>query len=194
MRYSGWWEKEFETLDVPYADRGPITSEWLEIFKILWTEEYPEFHGKHYDFDGIQFFPKPIQKPHIPIWVGGHTRRALRRTALYGDAWHPTRQTPEYVAENIPYLRQQIEAAGRSFDDITLSLKRTLHFTDLGIEESGSVRSKSAMIGTTQEVIADVHKCAEVGIEQLTYDFRTSNVDECIGIIEHFADKVIPQV
>ena len=190
----GWWEKEFETLDVPYSERGPMTNEWLEIFKILWTEENPEYHGKYYSFDGIQFYPKPAQKPHIPIWVGGHTRRALRRTALYGNAWHPSRQSPEYVAERLPYLRQQTEAAGRSFDDITISLKRALHYTDVGITESENVRATGTMIGTTQEVIADIHKCAEIGITQLTYDFRTNEIDECINLLEYFAEKVVPVV
>jgi probable F420-dependent oxidoreductase len=83
----GWLEKEFETLGVPYAQRGPMTDEFLQIFKVLWTEADPQFHGQFYHIEGIQFYPKPVQKPCIPIWVGGHTRRALRRAARYGDCW-----------------------------------------------------------------------------------------------------------
>ena len=79
-----------------------MTDEYLTIFKTLWTEDEPEFHGEHYDFDGIYFAPKPVQRPHLPIWVGGHSRRAIRRTVKFGDAWHPTRQTPEFVARNLP--------------------------------------------------------------------------------------------
>ena len=96
----GWLEKEFETLDVPYSERGPMTNEWLEIFTNLWSEQEPVYSGNYYSYDGIFFEPKPVQQPRIPIWVGGHTRRALRRTAKYGDAWHPSRQTPEYVTRN----------------------------------------------------------------------------------------------
>ena len=96
----GWLEKEFETLGVSYAERGPLTDEFLEIFRTLWYDDDPEHHGKHYDFDGIQFYPKPVQNP-LPIWVGGATRAALRRTAKYGDCWHPSRQTPEFIASNI---------------------------------------------------------------------------------------------
>ena len=72
----GWLEKEFETLGVPYAARGAVTDEWLAIFKVLWTERDPAYHGTYYRFSGIQFWPKPVQQPSIPIWVGGHTRRA----------------------------------------------------------------------------------------------------------------------
>ena len=187
----GWLEKEFETLGVPYDQRGPMSDEYLQIFKILWTEPNPEFHGKFYDIDGIQFNPKPVQKPHIPIWVGGHTRRALRRTAKYGDCWHTTRQTPDFVAQNLPYLRQQTEKAGRDPASISISLKRSLHFTDLGAAEGGSVRSGGVVIGTTQEVVDDVYYCRELGIDQLTYDFRVDGTDASREVMEHLADKVL---
>jgi probable F420-dependent oxidoreductase len=187
----GWLEKEFETLGVPYDQRGPMSDECLQIFKILWTEPDPEFHGKFYQFEGIQFNPKPVQKPYIPIWVGGHTRRALRRTARYGDCWHTTRQTPDFVARNLPYLRQQTEKAGRDPASISISLKRSLHFTDLGTAEGGSVRSGGVVIGTTQEVIDDVYYCRELGIDQLTYDFRVEGTDASIEVMEHLADNVL---
>ncbi len=190
----GWLEKEFDTLGVPHAERGPMSDECIEVYKCLWTEEYPEYHGKFFEFDGIQMYPKPVQKPHIPIWVGGHTRRAIRRTVAYGDAWHPTRQTPEYVADLLPYLRQHAEMAGRNPDEITISLKRSLYFTDLGMTERSTIRTGAAVIATTQQVIDNVLHCQELGIHQLTYDFRANSVDECVQALEHFADKVAPAV
>ena len=73
----GWLEKEFETLDVPYSDRGPMTNEWLEIFTNLWSEEEPAYSGDYYSYDGIYFEPKPVQQPRIPIWGWrAHTPRA----------------------------------------------------------------------------------------------------------------------
>ena len=188
----GWLEKEFEILGVPYDQRGPMSDEFLQIFKILWTEDNPEFHGQFYHVDGIQFYPKPVQQPHIPIWVGGHTHRALRRTAKYGDCWHTTRQTPDFVAENLPYLRQQTERAGRDPASISISLKRSLHFTDIGLGEGNTVRTGGAMIGSTQEVIDDVYYCREVGIDQLTYDFRVDGMDQLIQVMERLADRVLP--
>ena len=190
----GWLEKEFDILGVPYADRGPMSDEFLQIFKILWTERNPEFHGRFYNLDGIQFYPKPVQQPHIPIWVGGHTRRALRRTAKFGDCWHTTRQTPDFVAENLPYLRQQTERAGRDPASISISLKRSLYFTDLGVGEGSSVRTGGTVSGNTQEVIDDVYYCRELGIDQLTYDFRVDGLDESIEVMEHLADRVLPVV
>lgn len=188
----GWLEKEFDTLGVPYDQRGPMSDEFLEIFKVLWTQNNPDYHGKYYHIDGIQFTPKPVQKPHVPIWVGGHTRRALRRTAKYGDCWHTTRQTPDFVAQNLPYLREQTEKAGRDPAGVSISLKRSLHFTDMGMGEGGTVRTGGAVIGTTQEVIDDVYYCRELGIDQLTYDFRVEGIDACLEAMEHLADRVLP--
>ena len=190
----GWLEKEFDVLGASYADRGPVTDEYLQIFRTLWTEQEPEFHGEHYDFDGIYFAPKPVRDGHIPIWVGGHTRRAVRRTVKYGDAWHPTRQTPEFVARHLPYMREYSESVGRDPSEITMSLKRTLHFTDLGIDEGPANRSNGALIASTGEVIEDVGACREIGIDQLTFDFRTSNIDHCIRTMEHFATRVAAAV
>ena len=189
----GWLEKEFDILGVPYADRGPMTDEFLQIFNALWTEETPDFQGRYYQIDGIYFEPKPIQQPRIPIWVGGHTRRALRRTARYGDCWHTTRQTPDFVAQNLPYLREQTERAGRNPSDITISLKRSLHFTDLDRSAEGvGVRSGGALINTTPAVIDDVHYCHELGIDQLTFDFRVDGIAPSIRVMEHLAEQVLP--
>jgi alkanesulfonate monooxygenase SsuD/methylene tetrahydromethanopterin reductase-like flavin-dependent oxidoreductase (luciferase family) len=188
----GWLEKEFDVLGVPYSQRGPMSDEFLEIFKILWTEPDPEFHGRFYHIDGIKFHPKPVQKPHIPIWVGGHTQASLRRTARYGDCWHPTRQTPEFVAKNIPYLRNQTEKQGRDPDSILVSLKRSLHFTDIAISQETSVRSGGALIASTREVADDLNRCWEIGIGQLTYDFPVDGLDDGIRVMEHLAEHVLP--
>jgi probable F420-dependent oxidoreductase len=190
----GWLEKEFETLDVPYSERGPMTNEWLEIFTNLWSEQEPVYSGNYYSYDGIFFEPKPVQQPRMPIWVGGHTRRALRRTAKYGDAWHPSRQTPEYVTRNLPYLYEQVEAEGRRHDDITISLKRSLHISDIGVSGGGSGGNTTGagISADTQSVIEDIKKCADIGIHQLTYDFPMPDIEECMRILEHFAEKVAP--
>ena len=188
----GWLEKEFDTLGVPYAERGPLSDEFLEIFKVLWTESDPEYHGRYYDISGIQFYPKPVQQPHIPIWVGGHSRPALRRVAKYGDCWHTTRQTPDFVAQNLPYLREQTARAGRDPAAISISLKRSLHFTDLDARQGETVLSGGAVIATTREVIDDVYYCRELGIDQLTYDFRVEGSAAVLRVMEHLAAEVLP--
>ena len=75
-----------------FAARGAVSNEYLEIFKKLWTEDRPSHVGTHYQFEQLKFAPKPVQNPHPPIWIGGHSA-ALRRVARYGDGWHPVGST-----------------------------------------------------------------------------------------------------
>ncbi|MBT6273806.1 MAG: LLM class F420-dependent oxidoreductase [Chromatiales bacterium] len=185
----GWLRKEFEILGAPFEERGPMTDEYIEIFKCLWTEELPNYQGRFHQIDGITFEPKPIQSD-VPIWVGGHSKRAIRRTVHYGHAWHPTRQSPEYVESMLPYLRAYAEERGRDPASITVSLKRGLHFTDLDMTEGGNPNADGTLVGTTDDVIRDVEHCQSIGIDQVTFDFRTSNVDDCCRVLDNLAEKV----
>ena len=181
----GWWKEEFAALQAPFEDRGLATDEYIQNFKTLSQDKDPEFNGETYQFSNIAFFPKPNG---IPIWIGGHTKRAIRRTVKYGDAWHPTRLTPEKIKEMKLYLDEQCQIHERNTEEITISLKRTLHFTDIGINTNSKLRSQSALIDSTNKIIEDIKKCAEVGIKQLTFDFQTNNLDECVNIMEHLAN------
>ena len=86
---AGWVAEESAMLGVPFAERGPMTDEYLAAMRELWTSPAPSFAGKYTQFSGLHFEPKPVQKPHPPIWVGGHGRASLRRAAEIGAAWHP---------------------------------------------------------------------------------------------------------
>ena len=185
----GWWKEEFAALDAPFEKRGLATDEYLQIFKLLWTSDVTEFHGETYEFSNIAFFPKPVQKPNgIPIWIGGHTKRAVRRTVKYGDTWHPTRLRPDQIENMLPFIDQQCEKHDRKRDEITISLKRTLHFTDIGIETNSRIRSKAALIDSTHTVVEDIKHCEDLGIKNLTFDFQTNKTEECIKIMEHLMD------
>ena len=76
---AGWMAEESAMLGVPFAERGPMTDEYLAAMRALWTSPAPSFAGKYTQFSGLHFEPKPLQKPHPPIWVGGHGRASLRR-------------------------------------------------------------------------------------------------------------------
>ena len=189
----GWLQKEFEVLGASYQDRGPVSDEYLQIFRLLWTEENPAFHGRFYQFDGIQFWPKPVQSP-LPIWVGGHSKRSIRRALTYGQAWHPTRQTPGFVAEHLPYMRQEAARLGRDPASLTISLKRSLHITDIGVTDAVAFQSGNALVGPTQAIIDDARRCQDLGIQQLTYDFRTDDVKAQLAMMERLVERVIPAV
>ncbi|MCE2391459.1 MAG: TIGR03619 family F420-dependent LLM class oxidoreductase [Proteobacteria bacterium] len=114
----GHLEREFEVLRVSRPQRGPITDEYLAALKVLWTEEKPRFEGEFTSFDGIVFEPKPVRKPHPPLWIGGNSPAAIRRAARFGDGWVPWKITPEELPACLEELRAQpgFEARDRPFD------------------------------------------------------------------------------
>ena len=80
---------EFEALGVPFTERGRVTDEYAEALKVLWTEPNPSYAGKYVAFSDVVFEPKPVQKPHPPLWFGGRSAPALRRALRLGDGWSP---------------------------------------------------------------------------------------------------------
>ena len=86
----GWWKEELEILGVPFHARGRHGDEILRAFKALWTEDNPRLDGEFFRFRELGFAPKPVQKPHPPIWVGGDSPGAFRRVVTLGDGWHAT--------------------------------------------------------------------------------------------------------
>src|SRR5215471_5096687 len=116
---AGWMREEFALLGAPFAERGTVTDEYLEAFKALWTQQRPTYTGRHVNFAEVIFEPKPIQKPHPPIWVGGESPAALRRAVKLGDAWYPGNNsqtepldTPARLATAIASLRRLAQTAG----------------------------------------------------------------------------------
>ena len=85
---AGYLEAEFEALGVSFDDRGEVTNEYIEAIRVLWTQEKPRFEGRFVSFGGIDAQPRPVQKPHPPIVVGGMSPPALRRASRYGNGWY----------------------------------------------------------------------------------------------------------
>ena len=188
----GWMEEEFELLDAPpFAERGAVTDEYLRAFIELWTKDDPKFDGKYVNFSGITFLPKPVQKPYPPIWIGGQSKPAIRRAARIGNAWHPvgaipaTPLEPEELAENLVYLREYAEKAGRDPSEIQVSVKAPLY--DSG--DSGGPRRR--FTGSAEEVCQDVQTYADVGVTHLIFDFRTADPHQTEERMARFSEEVM---
>lgn len=110
----GWLAEEFEAVGVDFATRAGRTRESIRALRALWTEEEPSFTGRHVHFAPVRFEPKPVQRPHPPILVGGESDAALRRAAELGDGWYGVGHTPASAARQIARLRELRAAAGRA--------------------------------------------------------------------------------
>ena len=85
---AGYLKAEFDALGIPFTEKGPRASEAIEVLRALWTQDQPSFRGRYWSFSGIQAKPLPVQKPHPPIVVGGHSPGAFRRAVSHGNGWY----------------------------------------------------------------------------------------------------------
>src|SRR5690606_15818446 len=190
----GWLEEEFEAVGAPpFARRGAVSDEWLRIFKKLWTKDPVEHKGEFYSFGPLHCQPQPVQRPHPPIWVGGHSKPALRRAARYGDGWHPVGATaavplpPEELRAKLAELRRLTEAEGRDFDRLTIPYKAPLY--DRPGDTPAGDRKRFA--GSPEEIAGDIRELEALGVSEMVFDFRSPTLSESLERMERFATGIM---
>ncbi|MFB3118966.1 MAG: LLM class F420-dependent oxidoreductase [Stenotrophomonas maltophilia] len=179
-------ENEMEAMGSPFAERGAITDESIAIMKELWTQQDPSFQGRFHSFSGMKFSPKPVQKPHIPLIIGGSSRVAIRRAARAGNGWHPTALPPEELSEGIRYLGRQAEAAGRDPSEIPVSVSAPI----------GAGRAGRYSLGTDPgEILEKARIYQDLGVERLVVSTPNSrNGEKTARVMEMLAREVLPQL
>jgi probable F420-dependent oxidoreductase len=123
----GWLREEFEALGMPFDRRGRRADEYLAAMRSLWCDEVSEFHGELYDLRPCRLYPKPVQRPHPPVHVGGESDAALRRVARLGQGWFSFGRLPEDLPPALERLDAALAAEGRARDDITLTVSPYMH-------------------------------------------------------------------
>lgn len=193
----GWLKEEFQIVGAPrFEDRGRVTDEYIRAFKELWTKENPAFKGTYCSFSDLTFLPKPVQKPHIPIWIGGHSNHALRRAAELGDGWHPIGGVPtialepEELERKLATLAEYARAAGRSPKEIRVAFKASLY--DRGTEIRAGKRRR--FTGKPAEIASDVRDYRKAGVDCLILDVRTPDPAQTLERLEWLAQEVLPKV
>ena len=176
----GWWKEELEILGAPFHERGRQADEMLRIFKVLWTEENPSFAGEYFRFSDIGFAPKPVQKPHPPIWVGGDSPGAFRRVVTLGDGWHATSKTPAQLKEALVRLRAVADAARRPWESIALSIRYSL--TDELLAQG------------TQAVVDQLGEYKRLGLGHVMIDFRRDDLAKMLELLDLVTTTVRPAV
>ncbi|PYM31626.1 MAG: LLM class F420-dependent oxidoreductase [Candidatus Rokuibacteriota bacterium] len=118
---TGWHREETTIMGGDFDHRWSQAREAVLVMKELWTKQEAEFHGKYYDFPPVRSYPKPAQKPHPPVILGGHAKNVLERVVEWGDGWLPNRATPAEVEMSRNKLGAMAKQAGRDPAKITIS-------------------------------------------------------------------------
>jgi probable F420-dependent oxidoreductase len=172
----GWWAEELEALGVPFRARGRQANEILRVFKELWTADKPAFAGEFYRFSDLGFAPKPVQRPHPPLWVGGDSPGAFRRVVTLGDGWHASSKTPAQMRAGIAQLRAAADEVRRDFSTIALSVRIRL--------------GPDLTNGSAQAVIDQLAEYKALGLSHVVLDFRRESTGEMVEILDRVTGEI----
>ena len=196
----GWMDEEFQAVGAPpFTERGKVTDEYLRIFKTLWTEDDPRFEGKYARFQNISFLPKPVQKPHPPLWIGGESPAALRRVVALGDAWYPIGSNPEFPLDTLERYTQALsrlrdEAGRANRDPASIELAYWANWYKEGRTNTLDNGQRQLFTGSDADVAADIAAFRSLGVRHLLFNFVRSTLSESLSATDRFAAQVLPLV
>lgn len=186
----GHLEREFETLGIPFEQRGPMTDEYLKALKEVWTSEHPKFHGDFVKFDNILVEPKPVQKPHPPIFIGGNSPAAMRRAAVHGDGWIPWLVTAEDLPGCIAYMKS-LPAYEEKADRFEILVTTTAYkVEDYSHAEKGETEVSADRDSVLREIEA-LQKAGATSVQVMPPKLET--FEQCLDWIEWYDQEIIPQ-
>jgi probable F420-dependent oxidoreductase len=159
----GWMTEEFEALGIGdyYPIRGTVTDEWVRICLALWSgEDEVDYAGRFHSFQDLVGEPAAVQRPHIPLWIGGKGEVAARRVARYGDGYQTITSSPEEVRAELVLVRNELELKGREMSEIVVSMLGP----PVMIGASGPV-GPSVISGSTEQMIDQLGQFSDAGLQ-----------------------------
>jgi probable F420-dependent oxidoreductase len=127
----GWVKEEFDVIGVPFDQRGSITDRNLAVMETLWTDDVSHYEDEKYRLPPCHQYPKPVQRPHVPVHIGGTSTAALRRVARYAQGWYPFNITPADLAPLLLVLEGMLTDQGRSRAEIVVSVCAFMSTVDI---------------------------------------------------------------
>ncbi|MBV8736193.1 MAG: TIGR03619 family F420-dependent LLM class oxidoreductase [Alphaproteobacteria bacterium] len=197
---AGWLEAEFDAVaTTPFAARGAVTDDYIRAFRELWTKGAPSCSGNWVKFDRLLFEPKPVQKPHPPIWVGGESGPALRRAARLGDAWYPIGSNNRHLLDTLPRYRAGIARlrrfaveAGRNPASLALTY-RVKRYGE-AVPPTASDGERRLFSGGTNDIVGDFHALRDLGVSAIDIDFERPQAEASLAEMRRFKETVLARI
>ena len=197
---AGWLKGEFKLLGVPFDRRGALTDEYLRAMKALWTQEQPSFEGSAVRFSRIAFEPRCVQRPHVPLWIGGTGPAPLRRALELGDGWSPMVGGLAELAPQVARMKRELAQRGR--DPAAFRFNSSISFGEPDAVREAARRHASHSEQRTEshapsspEAVAElIGRYREAGFTNLTLSFGWEKPADYLRKLEWIATKVLPQL
>jgi probable F420-dependent oxidoreductase len=189
---AGWLKEEFQALGAFYEKRGSITDEYIEVLKILWTQEKPTFAGRYIKFSGINFLPKPVQNPHPPIWVGGNSRISINRALSLGDGWHPVGLTPDEIREKVKYINELLEDKKKGKSDFVISLRKNIQIKGISGKKLKNTDERETLRGTPEKIVEGIEDYRDAGVSHLIVHVLSGSMEGVLETMKVFSREIRP--
>jgi alkanesulfonate monooxygenase SsuD/methylene tetrahydromethanopterin reductase-like flavin-dependent oxidoreductase (luciferase family) len=183
----GWSKDEYQASNIPFEHRAERVDEFIQVLKKVWTDDVVELKGKFYNIPASKIGPKPIQKPHIPIYLGGAGPKTFTRITKYADGWLPSTHGPlEFIENSIKSLKAQPIKENRNPNQIKTV---TLAFPQVSQEKSNSgdgagqqqqQSQRFPLTGTIEEIGKDIQRIKDMGVEHIIFAFVGLELDKVI--------------
>lgn len=191
---AGWLAEEFAAVRAPdFRRRGKATEEAVEIFRRAWRSHPVEFHGEIFSFDAVGVLPKPVQEGGIPILIGGNSAAAIGRAARIGDGWQPLKISRDEYAAGVARLHEVAAAHGRELEGFALSLRLGLRISAARTERRAGEDAEKVLVGTAQEVMAQLEVYEAIGVDEVVFDLRTCSAPEIEETLALCAEQLLPR-
>lgn len=180
----GHLKPEFRALGANFGERGSIADEYIRAIKALWSNDEASFEGEHVRFRDVRLAPRPVHEPCPPVWVGGNSRRAVRRAVELGDGWVPFEVTLAEVRARLAYARSlpAFEARSAPFDVV---VPASFDLTARAIDGE-----RATFAGSREQVIEDIEAYREAGVTGMTAGFRSQSLSEQLEKMARFAEQI----
>ena len=180
----GWSKDEYDAAGTEWGNRGKRMEEALQALKAIWTTDPVEFQGQFYSIPRSIIGPKPVQKPHPPIYMAAYVPAALARVARHADAWHPVGIPLSVLPEMFAGVRAMAQEAGRDPAALELTVRAYIFLSD---QPLGDDRSDFA--GTSEQIASDIARAREIGVSELMFDVTFApdvrSVEDILERMEH---------
>jgi len=189
----GWLKDEYQVSNVPYENKGARADEFIEALKKIWTDDVVEFNGKYYNIPASKIGPKPIQKPHIPVYLGGFSLNTYSRIAKYANGWLGAAGGPlEHLANSIKMLRDQAFKANKSRnpDELEIAILVFPQIDETPTKQNNT-KERATLSGTIDEVGDDLRKIKEMGADHVIFGFMSMDSEQVIDTIKQLSGFLI---
>jgi probable F420-dependent oxidoreductase len=181
---TGHLKPEFRALGANFDERGAVTDESIRAVRALWSNDEASFEGEHVRFREQRLAPRPVQSPHPPIWVGGNSRRAVRRAVELGDGWVPFEVTLDEVRDRLEYARSEPAFEGRT-PPFEVVVPAAVGLTPRAIDGE-----RAPFAGSREQVLEDIEAYALAGVTGMTVSFRSASLVEQLERMQRFAAEI----